>query len=357
MVLYPAGNVGAADEKAQRGYRDTMRRIKMYGICLAMLLSLLGCGRAGDGRAENGNPQTGSVSAVIPETGEEASDEGLSMVSQDSETSFVPYQAPEFADSAFHADKAEGTGTVKLDLSALSQGYVAVSAESGKRLKFQVLKGDIKYNYNIASDGTPSVFPLQSGDGTYTFKVMENVTEGKYAPIYTAQKDVVLADEFQPFLRPSDYVNYSQDSECVKKAAELAQKAEDALGVVTAVYDYITTNVKYDYPKAESVQSGYLPDVDETLATGKGICFDYASLTAAMLRSQGIPTKMVFGDVSPDDVYHAWNMFYTEETGWVTVKFQVSADSWNRLDLTFSAGGADTSFVGDGNNYTDTSYY
>ncbi len=348
-------SVGTADNKAQRGYRDTMHRMKIYGICLVILLSLAGCGRTGDGRTQNGNPPVESVPASGP--GEASSDEGLSMVSQDGGTNFKAYQAPEFADSAFHADKAEGTGTVKLDLSALSQGYVAVSAESDKRLKFQVLKGDTKYNYNMASDGTPSIFPLQGGDGTYTFKVMENVTEGKYAPIYTAEENVVLADEFQPFLRPSDYVNYSKDSDCVKKAAELAAKAEDALGVVSAVYAYITENVDYDYQKAATVQTGYLPDVDETLATGKGICFDYASLTAAMLRSQGIPTKMVFGDVSPDDVYHAWNMFYTEETGWVTVKFQVSADSWNRLDLTFSAGGADTSFVGDGTNYTDMSYY
>ena len=31
--------------------------------------------------------------------------------------------------------------------------------------------------------------------------------------------------------------------------------------------------------------------------------------------------------------------------------------SWNRLDLTFSANGADTSFIGDGGNYLDELYY
>jgi hypothetical protein len=76
-----------------------------------------------------------------------------------------------------------------------------------------------------------------------------------------------------------------------------------------------------------------------------------------MLRSQGIPTKLIFGYVSPNDVYHAWNMFYTPETGWVTVSYQVSADSWNRLDLTFSANGADDSFIGDGGNYSDVYFY
>ena len=106
-----------------------------------------------------------------------------------------------------------------------------------------------------------------------------------------------------------------------------------------------------------SVQSGYMPDPDETLKSGLGICFDYASLTAAMLRSQGIPTKVIFGYVSPNGVYHAWNMFYTEESGWVTVGFEVAGDDWNRIDLTFSANGADQTFIGDGSNYTDVYEY
>ena len=108
---------------------------------------------------------------------------------------------------------------------------------------------------------------------------------------------------------------------------------------------------------AATVQSGYLPTPDETMQTGKGICFDYAALAASMLRSQGIPTRMVFGYVAPDQLYHAWNMFYTEETGWVTVKFEVSANSWVRLDLTFAANGADNKFIGDGSNYADVYYY
>ena len=80
-------------------------------------------------------------------------------------------------------------------------------------------------------------------------------------------------------------------------------------------------------------------------------------MAAAMLRSQGIPTKMIWGHVSPDGLYHAWNMFYTEETGWVTVEFEVKKDSWNRLDLTFSANGADNTFIGDGSNYVDEKFF
>ncbi len=267
------------------------------------------------------------------------------------------YVAPPFADSTFHENLSDGNGSVKIDLSAVSDGYVAVSAKSEKRLKFQVVCGNITYNYDIASDGKPSVFPLQSGNGSYRFRVMENVTGSKYAEVYAAECNVELSDEFQPFLRPNDYVSYTKDSDCVKEAQRLADSSGDALELVSAVYKYVTSHIKYDTAKAETVKSGYMSDPDETMRSGKGICFDYASLAAAMLRSQGIPTKEIFGYVSPDDLYHAWNMFYTKQTGWVVVSFEVKKDTWNRLDLTFAANGEDDSFIGDGVNYSDLYYY
>lgn len=327
---------------------------------LVLLLCLWGCGSA---KGTTGS-QAEEESASGNESAEESSDELVAMASNRSGTSTKKktakkggYKAPSFAGSEFHENKAQGNGNAALDLSAVDQGYVAVSAESGKRLKFQVKKDDATYNYDIASDGTPSVFPLQGGDGDYLFKVMENITGTKYAEMYSDTCTVKLKDEFQPFLRPSDYVDYTKKSACVKKAAELAESAEDELEVIGNIFEYICDNVKYDTKKAETVKSGYLPDPDETMRTGKGICFDYAALAAAMLRSQGIPAKMIFGNVSPDDLYHAWNMFYTKKTGWVTVKYKVKGGDWSRLDATFAANGTDSKFIGDGNNYSDVYFY
>lgn len=325
-------------------------------MCLlaAVMLCLHGCGNASAGGQTGAQQPSGTGGGTAGSASAEGEPAAAGASAPDEK--FVPYQAPAFADAVFHADAAQGDGTSLIDLTGTSEGYVAVQAQSDVRLLFQVIKGDTDYNYNLVS-GVPSVFPVQSGDGVYTFRVMEQVETGKYAIAYTIDAEVTLKDEFQPFLRPSDYVNYTEQSACVKMAAELAAGAEDVPGVVAAVYDYICENVVYDTEKAQTVQSGYLPDPDETLATGKGICFDYAALAAAMLRSQGIPVKMIFGYVSPDDLYHAWNMFYTEETGWVTVDYQVSGDSWNRLDLTFSANGKDDKFIGDGGNYEEVCCY
>ena len=267
------------------------------------------------------------------------------------------YRAPGVSPTAFTGAVTEGNEQVQIDLSCTELGVIAVTGRSEKRLKFQVLTETDTYTYDLPSDGTQAVYPLQCGDGLYELRALENISETKYALLFTTEVSVVLKDEFQPFLRASSYVDYTEQSACVKKAAELAAQGSTSLDAVGAIYGYICETVSYDEEKAETVQSGYLPDPDEIMQSGTGICFDYAALAASMLRSQGIPTKMIFGYVSPDDLYHAWNMFYTDQTGWVLVEFEVKKGTWNRLDLTFAANGADSDFIGNGENYADLYCY
>lgn len=264
------------------------------------------------------------------------------------------YEIPPFLDAAFDPGAAETQGNVRADFSGLEQGYIAMEATSDKRLKFQVILDDIKYNYDLPSDGTPTVFPLSLGSGSYTFRVMENAVDSKYICVWKETRQVCLADEFQPFLRPSQMSAYSETSQCVQKARELASACTTDTEVASAIYEYLSDTIRYDRPKANSVQSGYLPDPDETLETGKGICFDYASLAAAMLRSLGIPCKLIVGYVQNggSELYHAWNSFYLKEQGWVTVEIQARPNIWQRVDITFAAAGVDTKSLTDDSLYT-----
>ncbi len=321
-----------------------LKKSRLLSITLAILLASTACSSGVD-QQNTGETNVPQSSAPIQTASNDASQPQTAQ----------PVRA--FMGAEFDATQATAKGTAFIDVSSVSEGYVAVSAISEKRLKFQVIFGESTYNYDIAGDGTPSIFPLQCGSGDYRFRIMQNISDKKYAELHSTACNVQLEDEFQPFLRPNDYVNYTQDSACVKKAAELMQGMGTDLDKIKSVYDFICKTVKYDKQKAQTVQSGYLPDPDETMATGKGICFDYASLAAAMLRSQGIPTRVIFGYVSPDGLYHAWNMFFTEESGWVTVSYQVSPNDWTRMDLTFSANGADGRFIGDGTNYKDVYMY
>lgn len=324
-----------------------MRYCRWGAALLGAVLLLTGCGS--DKNAAELISSEGAGKAP-------ASDQIESYKSSDDNAGTV-YEPPEAVWSIFDETQAEGNDVVRLDMSQSSYGYFGIRVFSESKIKVKVEKDEDAYIYTVPSDGTTAFMPLQCGSGLYKVRVMENVVDTKYAAIYETEASVTVTDEFAPYLRPSLYINYSPDSLCTRKAAELAEGAPDALGVVTAVFDYICGAIIYDKEKAASVKYLEPSDIDRTLTEGKGICSDYASLAAAMLRSQGIPTKMIFGYVSPDDIYHAWNMFYTEETGWVTVGYQVSGDSWNRLDLTFSANGTDGEFIGDGTHYADVYYY
>ena len=258
--------------------------------------------------------------------------------------------------SPFSADAVSAAAPV-VDLSHASEGYVAASATSDARLKLQVVCGEMSYNYDLPSDGSPIVVPLNMGDGAYRVRVMQNTSGNNYVEVYAVDADVELESEFAPYLRPNLFCDYDDSSTAVAKARELAAGAENEGDVMRDVCIWVASNITYDYDKAAELSgtSGYVPSPDETLALGTGICFDYASLSAAMLRSLGIPCKVVTGYVSPDGVYHAWNLVYINGS-WTSVEFSVRAGEWSRVDLTFAAAGAGDT-VGDGTSYTDRYVY
>jgi transglutaminase-like putative cysteine protease len=164
----------------------------------------------------------------------------------------------------------------------------------------------------------------------------------------------MLTDEYAPYLRANQYVNYQADSEVVKKAAELVKDKPKSLDKIAAVYQYTVTTLTYDKEKAKTVQSGYLPDVDQVLAEQKGICFDYAAVMTAMLRSQGIPTRLVVGYAG--DVYHAWINTFIPQTGWIEGVIYFDGETWKMMDPTFASSAKQSKqimeYIGNGSNYT-----
>ena len=244
-----------------------------------------------------------------------------------------------------------------IDASHMPQGYIEARQSSAARLKFQVSKGDMVYNYDLPNDGTATVFPVNMGDGKYLLRIMRNTDGNNYVETNSVETEVTLENEYAPFLLPNQFCNYNADSACVAKARELTANASNQGEAVQKICEYIIDNVSYDQEKAAALTTttGYVPNPDETLATGKGVCFDYASLGAAMLRSMGLPTKIITGYVSPGDLYHAWIMIYVDGS-WKTGEFSVNPDSWSRVDLTFAASGS-SEFTGDGTNYTERYVY
>ncbi|WP_297289767.1 transglutaminase-like domain-containing protein [uncultured Flavonifractor sp.] len=233
-----------------------------------------------------------------------------------------------------------------VDASNLSEGYVMVRYTGGKQVKIKVLitgENGVTYTYNLNNTGVAETFPLTEGNGRYSIKVYENTTGTKYALAFSTQVDLTLRNVFLPYLYPNQYVNYTADCNTVKKAAELTAGKTSDLDKVSTIYYFVTDNFTYDYDLAKTVQSGYLPNVDQALSTKKGICFDYAAVMASMLRSQNIPCKLVVGYAGT--IYHAWIDVYIEGVGWVDKVIYFDGKSWTMMDPTFVSTGKHSSSI------------
>ncbi len=248
-----------------------------------------------------------------------------------------------------------------IDYSNTALGYVMVryTNPTNMRLKAQV-KGPnaVTYTYNVTPEKWEA-FPLSEGNGQYTVTLYANVSGTKYAAVLSVQFAALLQSEFAPFLYPNQYVDFSVAPNTRAKARTLVRGIDNPLEKVAVVYDYVVDTLTYDKGKAETVKSGYLPVLDSVLAEKMGICFDYAALMAGMLRSQGVPCKLVVGYAGK--AYHAWINVWTEESGWIDGVIFFDGHKWQRMDPTFASSGNRSDsimkYIGDGSNYTEKYLY
>ena len=298
--------------------------MRRFNCLLSLIVLCLGITSCGDQM-----PAYSDGSITVSES---SSKEAVAKNSQGSRNNNIKVLVPEAS-----GVKVYGNADASIDASNATEGYVMVkyTGDADKvRMLIETPAGNT-YNYLMALDGQYDVYPLSEGSGTYKIGVYENLHDDQYAAAFTQSVNVTLKDEYSMFLYPNAYVDFNANSEAVKKGLVLASGANSDLDVVRSVYHYVIKNVSYDYDKAATVQSGYIPTVDETLATGKGICFDYASLMGAMLRSQGIPTRLEIGYAGTE--YHAWISVYTPETGWIDKIIQFDGNNWTLMDPTLGS--------------------
>ncbi len=250
---------------------------------------------------------------------------------------------------------------VRVDYSNSADGYISVRwNETGKRVKLRVTSGGSTYDHDVPTGGVTEYYPLSCGSGSYTVQIYEQTDGDRYAKVLEQEFTAEIRSETSPFLYPNRYVAFSQNSACVEKAAQLCAGRSGTIEKTAAIFGWVTDNVSYDRELAATVKSGYVPDPDSVLKKKTGICYDYASLMAAMLRSQGIPSRLVVG-YAKESIYHAWNEVWTEQTGWITPELLLSRNGYNIVDATFYAGSADKAkiadYISDSGNYSALYYY
>ncbi len=239
--------------------------------------------------------------------------------------------------------EAQANSTVKVNK---AQGVLQINY-SGDTSSIKVMvehKGE-KYFYDM-HDSSES-FSLQMGNGKYTVALLEKVNGKKYKVL---SKETINFNNtsMDVYLSSIQNIEWDETLNAIKKATELTNDGKTDQEKVQYVYDYIVKNVKYDYPKISQMDGSYIPSVPVTYDSNMGICYDYSSLFAAMLRSIDVPTKLVKGYKSDIASYHAWNQVYVN-------------DKWITVDTTYDSGllthGINYKMVKPDSEYTTAKFY
>lgn len=213
-----------------------------------------------------------------------------------------------FASDQFYEDNNNGVLTIKYNNT------------QNVKMKIGIIKGGKNYYYDIKNGLNELDIPLTMGNGTYKICIYKNVSGTKYSLVQSNTYELKLENENEVYLHSNIIVNYKTEDKPIKKAKSLTKGSSADNDKIEDIYEYVVENYLYDYDKLENLVSGYIPDINIIYKNKKGICYDISSLVAAMMRSQGIPVKVVTGYTNKVEVYHAWNLIYNEEKDeWITV--------------------------------------
>lgn len=211
--------------------------------------------------------------------------------------------------------------TIDINIDKLNKGVVGVSCNVNpkQRMKVIIQKGQSKYTYDI-NNGYQQ-FPLQMGNGSYTITCYKNVGGKSYAMVQQKKVDINLKNNEVVYLNSIQPIEWEINDVPIKFASNLTEGITKEYTQITNLYKHmVETGYAYDTDKISRIPTTYIPDIEDTYKNKSGICYDFSSLYGAMLRSQGIPTKLVKGYAKGIEEYHAWNEVYDSATKkWLVV--------------------------------------
>ena len=199
---------------------------------------------------------------------------------------------------------------------------VQMNKTAGK-YKLMVAKDGARYYYDLHPGGLEQ-FPLQLGSGQYQVAIMERQSGDKYSFVKNQTVSSKVTDDKTVFLNSVQNISWDKNKAAVKRAAEITKGASSDKEKIKLLYEYVVKNISFDKAKLGTLPSDYVPDIDKTLQSKKGICYDFSSLLAAMARSVGVPCKLVKGYSDNAVGYHAWNEVYLDGK-WMIIDASVDA--------------------------------
>ncbi|WP_304973865.1 transglutaminase family protein [uncultured Alistipes sp.] len=247
-------------------------------------------------------------------------------------------QAAVQASGAEPGTEEYGNGLASIRVSGDDPGAMTVewrgSGDPDVRMQVE-LDGDGGTPYTYRLQDGPTRVTFTEGGGTYRVTVLQHVEGIRFRVACRAAVEVGDAGS-GAFTGPTAMVRYGPDSGFAKKADELCENCKTDTDDIAKIYAFVTGHMSYDGAKAKAISDGgwtggSVPDPDAAYESGKGVCYDIAGLMAAMLRSRGVPCKLVYGHV--DGMYHAWCMVLPDRDG-TAGGMALKAGEWSLLDPT-----------------------
>jgi transglutaminase-like putative cysteine protease len=140
---------------------------------------------------------------------------------------------------------------------------------------------------------------------------------------------------FNTYLNPEPYIE-SNHALIKEMAHQLVGNENNPYTKAKILYEFVATKMKYNLnsPIKNTGSINAIEDIKKAEINQQqgGVCYDYATLYAALLRSQDIPARVISGfKISPYDLadlekhnqidiiynLHSWVEFYLEPYGWL----------------------------------------
>lgn len=172
--------------------------------------------------------------------------------------------------------------------------------------------------YDLYAVNADEYFPLSQGNGTYEVMVIR-IVSGKGQIVAKGTVQLNAKDKNAAFLSSNYYVKWESADQSQKYVDNLTKKVSKGSSLESTIFNSVVKMMNYDYDALNNLPDGYVPDMDTTLKTKKGVCYDISVLLAGMLRYSDVPTRLVMGySTATKGAYHAWNEILIDGK-WVVV--------------------------------------
>lgn len=225
----------------------------------------------------------------------------------------------EVFDHQLNLEQAVDPGKVVFDDSQLGKGFLGVSVIDDTDVVVRITQDGYKRVWPIKNDGSANVLPFSASKNPYDVLVAEDNGEtGIFLGEYTVQSS---SDSDEVFLAPSMLVPYDEFEEVLMISRYLASISSNEEELLRNTVKYIeSTYAQRKWYGNDDRLSG-ADHLNHILDEKSGACLDFATLFAALMRANGVPCKVVLGDVVGESRQaHAWN------------EVKINGE-WRRVDL------------------------